>query len=66
MRFIMGVLFIFVFPYFLWKAASMWAVPFFGISQHATVAAAAIVAIPALISLAIGIFCASGARLPDN
>ncbi len=66
MRFIAGVLFIFVFPYLLWKAAVTYALPYFGISQHATVAAIAIVAIPAAISLAIGCFCASGVRLPDN
>jgi len=66
MRFIFGVLFIFVFPYLLYQAAMKWAIPYFAIAQHEFVAAIAIITIPAAISLVIGIFCASGARLPDN
>jgi hypothetical protein len=66
MRFIAGVLFIFVFPYLLWKASVAFAVPYFGITNHPSLAAAGIIAIPALISLVIGLFCASGMKLPDN
>jgi hypothetical protein len=66
MRFIAGVLFIFVFPYLLWKFAVAYAVPFFGITHHASIAAVAMIAIPAGISLFIGGICASGMRLPDN
>ena len=66
MRFIAGVLFIFVFPYLLWKASVAFAVPYFGITNHASIAAIAIIAIPAAISLVIGCFCASGMKLPDN
>ena len=66
MRFIAGVLFIFVIPYELWNAAVAYAVPFFGITKHVTPAAIAIAAIPGIISLAIGCFAASGMKLPDN
>jgi hypothetical protein len=66
MRFIMGVLFLFVFPYLMWKAAMLYAIPFFGIVNHVTIAAIAIIAIPAGFSIFIGGFCASGVALPDN
>ena len=65
MRFIAGILFIFVFPYLMWKAALAYAIPYFGVTQHVTVAAIAMIAIPAGFSILIGGFCASGIS-PDN
>jgi hypothetical protein len=66
MRFIAGVLFIFVFPYLLWRAAMLYVIPYFGITHHITLAVIVTIAIPGAVSLVIGGFCASGMALPDN